>query len=157
MVAAKFQITRKCRICGDSFIAKTISSWYCSPRCSKIAYKRRIDEEKKKKELAEIAQQIPADKEYIKVSEAYAMFEISRDVLYRQIRKGVIPFINMGQKQIRKDKTGVWLAEQMDRNIGTVSRWMTNKIQPSVEQLYDIAKHLDVDVKDLLVSSKNID
>ena len=39
-------------------------------------------------------------------------------------------------------------------NLGTVSRWMTNKVQPSVEQLYDIAKHLDVDVRELLVSSK---
>ena len=53
-----------------------------------------------------------------------------------------------------KDKTGTWLSEKMDRNIGTVSRWMTNKVQPSVEQLYEIAHHLDVDVKDLLVSSK---
>jgi len=55
-----------------------------------------------------------------------------------------------------KEKTGTWLSEQMGRNIGTVSRWMTNKIQPSIEQLYDIARHLDVDVKDLLVSSKDI-
>ena len=53
-----------------------------------------------------------------------------------------------------KDKTGTWLSEQMGRIIGTVSRWMTNKVQPSVEQLYDIAKHLDVDVKELLVASK---
>ena len=53
-----------------------------------------------------------------------------------------------------KDKTGTWLSEKMDRNIGTVSRWMTNKVQPSVEQLYEIARHLDVDVKELLVSSK---
>lgn len=53
-----------------------------------------------------------------------------------------------------KDKTGIWLAEQKDRNVDTVSRWMTNRVQPSVEQLYDIAKYLDVDVKDLLVSSK---
>ena len=52
------------------------------------------------------------------------------------------------------DKTGTWLSEKMDRNIGTVSRWMTNKVQPSVEQLYEIAHHLDVDVKELLVSSK---
>jgi len=37
---------------------------------------------------------------------------------------------------------------------GLQSRWMTNKVQPSVEQLYDIAKHLDVDVRDLLVSTK---
>ena len=53
-----------------------------------------------------------------------------------------------------KEKTGTWLSEQMNRNIGTVSRWMTNKVQPSVEQLYEIARHLDVDVKELLVSSK---
>ena len=52
------------------------------------------------------------------------------------------------------DKTGTWLSEKMDRNFGTVSRWMTNKVQPSVEQLYEIAHHLDVDVKELLVSSK---
>ena len=50
-------------------------------------------------------------------------------------------------------------------NISTVSRWMTNrsalwdacqskKVQPSVEQLYEIARHLDVDVRELLVSSK---
>jgi transcriptional regulator with XRE-family HTH domain len=51
-------------------------------------------------------------------------------------------------------KTGTWLSEQMGRNLGTVSRWMTNKIQPSVEQLFDIAKHLDVDVRELLVSTK---
>jgi transcriptional regulator with XRE-family HTH domain len=53
-----------------------------------------------------------------------------------------------------KEKTGTWLSEQMGRNIGTVSRWMTNKVQPSVEQLYDIAKHLDVDVRELLISTK---
>jgi transcriptional regulator with XRE-family HTH domain len=53
-----------------------------------------------------------------------------------------------------KNKTGIWLSEQMGRNIGTVSRWMTNKVQPSVEQLYEIAHLLDVDVKELLVSSK---
>ena len=63
-------------------------------------------------------------------------------------------------------------------NISTASRWMTNrsalcdacqskKVQPSVEpldlwslatngtqELYEIARHLDVDVKELLVSSK---
>ena len=53
-----------------------------------------------------------------------------------------------------KEKTGTWLSEQMGRNLGTVSRWMTNKVQPSVEQLYDIAKYLDVDVRELLVASK---
>ena len=45
MAAAKFQITRKCKICGETFLAKTIESWYCSPKCFRIAYKRRKDEE----------------------------------------------------------------------------------------------------------------
>ena len=53
-----------------------------------------------------------------------------------------------------KNKTGTWLSEQMGRNLGTVSRWMT-KVQPSVEQLYDIAKYLDVEVRELLVASKS--
>ena len=53
-----------------------------------------------------------------------------------------------------EEKTGTWISEHMGRNLGTVSRWMTNKVQPSVEQLYEIAHHLDVDVKELLVSSK---
>jgi transcriptional regulator with XRE-family HTH domain len=53
-----------------------------------------------------------------------------------------------------RERTGTWLSEQMGHSISTVSRWMTNKVQPSVEQLYDIAKHLDVDVRELLVSTK---
>ena len=53
-----------------------------------------------------------------------------------------------------KERTGTWLSEQMGYNICTVSRWMINKVQPSVEQFYEIAHHLDVDVKELLVSSK---
>jgi transcriptional regulator with XRE-family HTH domain len=55
-----------------------------------------------------------------------------------------------------KEKTGTWLSEQMGRNIGTVSRWMTNKVQPSVEQLFDIAKHLDVDVREYMDQSSLI-
>jgi len=34
-----------------------------------------------------------------------------------------------------KEWTGTWLSEQVGHNICTVSRWMTNKIQPSVELL----------------------
>ena len=53
-----------------------------------------------------------------------------------------------------KEKTGTWLSEQMGRNVGTVSRWMMNKVQPSVEQLYEIANHLDVGLRELLFSTK---
>jgi transcriptional regulator with XRE-family HTH domain len=53
-----------------------------------------------------------------------------------------------------KERTGTWLSEQMGHSISTVSRWMTNKVQPSVEQLHDIIKHLGVDERELLISSK---
>ena len=34
-----------------------------------------------------------------------------------------------------KERTGTWLSEQMEHSISTVSRWMTNKVQPSVKPL----------------------
>lgn len=104
MGAAKYEIQRKCPICGEMFMAKTITSRYSSPRCSRVACKRRKDEEERNRKLDEIAKRIPKAEDYIKVSEAYAMFGISRDTLYRLIRKGVIPYINMGTKRIRVSK-----------------------------------------------------
>ena len=104
MPAAKFEIKRKCSICGEEFLAKTIESWYCSPRCSKIAWKRRKDEEKRNLRLDEVLKSIPKGQDYIKVSEAYALFGISRDTLYRLIRKKTINHINLGTNQIRVSK-----------------------------------------------------
>lgn len=46
------------------------------------------------------------------------------------------------------------LAKHLDKTESTVSRWCTNDVQPSVEVLYQIAKFLDVDIRELLVSTK---
>lgn len=54
---------------------------------------------------------------------------------------------------VERQKTSKWLAEQMDKSNTTVSRWVSNRIQPSVEQLFEIARLLDMDVKDLLNSN----
>ena len=54
-----------------------------------------------------------------------------------------------------QDKTNRWLAEQLGKTEHTISRWCHNKSQPSVAQLNEIASVLDVDVKDLLVSTKS--
>lgn len=56
---------------------------------------------------------------------------------------------------VERQKTSKWLAEQLERSETTVSRWASNKIQPSVEQLFEIARVLNMDVKDLLNSSLN--
>lgn len=55
---------------------------------------------------------------------------------------------------VEQNKTGKWLAEQLDKNEATVSRWCTNESQPSLETLIKIAEVLSVDVRDLLVSTK---
>ena len=51
---------------------------------------------------------------------------------------------------VEKKKTGKWLAEQLGKDPATVSKWCTNAAQPSLETLLQIAKCLEVEVKDLL-------
>jgi putative transcriptional regulator len=53
-----------------------------------------------------------------------------------------------------KGKTNNWLAEKMNVNKTTVSKWCTNLTQPSVETLFTVAEILDVDVRELLVKTK---
>lgn len=49
-----------------------------------------------------------------------------------------------------KQITNKWIAGEMGVNEMTVSRWRTNKVQPSVAQLVEIARLLKVDIKDLI-------
>ena len=55
---------------------------------------------------------------------------------------------------VKKQKTNRWLAEQMGKSENTISRWCSNKSQPSIAQLQEIAILLDVDVRVLLKSQK---
>jgi DNA-binding Xre family transcriptional regulator len=51
-------------------------------------------------------------------------------------------------------RTNKWLAEQLGKDPASVSKWCTNASQPSLETLVEIARSLNVDVKDLLWSTK---
>jgi len=70
--------------------------------------------------------------------------------------------INMSKKPINRlkavlaeqNKTNKWLSEQLQKNETTVSRWCTNEVQPSMENLVLIAETLGVDVKELIYSTK---
>jgi len=53
-----------------------------------------------------------------------------------------------------KKRPNKWLAEQLGKDQGTVSKWCTNTMQPNLETLVEIAKALDIDVKDLLWPTK---
>lgn len=49
-----------------------------------------------------------------------------------------------------KEKTNRWLAEKLDVSEITMSRWTTNKIQPSMSQFVIISKILEVDLNELI-------
>ena len=54
-----------------------------------------------------------------------------------------------------KKRTNKWLAEVLDKDPATVSKWCTNTAQPGLETLLDIARVLEVDIKELLNSSQD--
>ena len=55
----------------------------------------------------------------------------------------------------RKGIKQIWLAERLGKSFNSVNSYVQNRQQPRLEVLSQIAEILDVDIKDLIVSSKN--
>ncbi len=55
-----------------------------------------------------------------------------------------------------KNKTSKWLAEKLQMNPSTISRWCTNNMQPPIDKLSEVANILNVDIRDLLSSTKKV-
>lgn len=53
---------------------------------------------------------------------------------------------------LEKEKTNIWLAEQLGVSATAVSKWCTNRNQPTVETLFSIADILKVGVCELLIT-----
>lgn len=66
--------------------------------------------------------------------------------------------LNMASQSINRikvalaeqNKTNRWLAEQMGKSEITISRWVQNKTQPSLEQLLQVANFLSISPRDLI-------
>jgi putative transcriptional regulator len=48
-----------------------------------------------------------------------------------------------------------WLADKLGKSYNMVNAYVQNRQQPRLEVFTEIAKILDVDIKDLIVSTKN--
>ena len=48
-----------------------------------------------------------------------------------------------------------WLADKLGKSFNTVNGYVQNRQQPRLETLNEISKILDVDIKDLIMSTKN--
>ena len=51
---------------------------------------------------------------------------------------------------VEKNRTSKWLAKEMGRDPATIAKWCTNTAQPSLPQLMQIARLLEVDVRELI-------
>ncbi|MBK8392871.1 MAG: helix-turn-helix transcriptional regulator [Saprospiraceae bacterium] len=51
---------------------------------------------------------------------------------------------------VEKNLSSKWLAENLDKNEATISRWCTNDVQPPLTTLVKIAELLKVTPRDLL-------
>lgn len=51
------------------------------------------------------------------------------------------------------NQTNKWLAEQLGKDPVTVSKWCTNTTQPDLQTLLKIAELLNVDIRELLIST----
>ena len=106
MPGIALEIRRKCKVCGKVFLVKKLDSQFCSKRCGDVYRKRIKDANKREERLSEIILHIPDDREYISVKEAVAIFGVERDTIYRLIKKGKIPAINLGTRltRIKRDE-----------------------------------------------------
>ncbi|MEA3446222.1 MAG: helix-turn-helix transcriptional regulator [Bacteroidota bacterium] len=60
-------------------------------------------------------------------------------------------------KEILKEqgRTQTWLAEKIGKSYVVVTNYCNNNSQPSIQVLTAISKILDVDIRELLVSTKD--
>lgn len=49
-----------------------------------------------------------------------------------------------------KKRTNKWLAEQLGKDPATISKWCTNSAQPTLENLIQVARCLEVNVNELI-------
>lgn len=68
------------------------------------------------------------------------VFQMAKKECLNRIR------VVLAEKQV----TNKWLAEELGVTCMTVSRWKTNKVQPSMSQFVEIARLLQVKIGDLL-------
>jgi excisionase family DNA binding protein len=101
MGSPKFQLKKICKYCGNEFIAHQLNTVYCCKKCAVKGFNVVKREVRKEAERAKIAAAIPDDRDYISVPEARALFGVAKSTIYRLIRLGKIPAINLGSRLVR--------------------------------------------------------
>lgn len=106
MPASKVQYEKVCPVCKNRFRAKTLYSLYCGAKCSRKAKvlkaREELLEQERQKRVAEMSLS-----DYISVSQASDIYQVSKDAIYRLIRRGILPSIPLGPRLIRISKSDI--------------------------------------------------
>ena len=97
MGKSKLQIPKVCKYCGNTFLAKTVKTGYCSHHCASSASNDRKKVERKQKVLDKIK---AAGTEHITITEALKIFTTSRSTIRRLVKSRKIHFIKTSPKRI---------------------------------------------------------
>jgi excisionase family DNA binding protein len=137
---SKLKIPKVCECCGKTFEAKTVTTRFCSKPC---AYK--ADNKRKKFERQEVKQQeliakIPTNRPYISVAETVLLFGISRDTVYRLVRMGKIPAVNLGKRLTRISRAHIETMFAPLTVVPTIPEKQPKKMDYSQAECYTIGE-----------------
>lgn len=104
-MSSRINIQKRCKWCGNIFIAHKTSTEYCSHRCANLAYKDKVRKQRIESFQRESGKKIntpPAinNKEYLNPTEASELLCIGRTSIYRYIRSGNIKVIRFKRKTL---------------------------------------------------------
>jgi excisionase family DNA binding protein len=109
-MSTNIKVNKVCEYCGESFIAKTTVTRYCSHKCNSRHYKQRKREEKLKKvpvqnkivklALPEVDFGRLAQMEFLSIKEATALLGVSERTIYRLMKSGDLETKKIGRRTI---------------------------------------------------------
>ncbi len=139
---------KTCEQCGCEFTSQKSTAHYCSPRCANIARKHRIRDERLKSTSLEIRERerlALLDKDYLTLSDAARMLQMSRNTLYKiveehgiKLRRFTIRTVRIAREDLDRIATecrqdnNVLATPPQEENLG---RWMTRE---QVMEKYDV-------------------
>lgn len=104
-MSSNFTVTRVCDYCGDRFEAKTTVTKFCSSKCRRAYYKRRIRNQKIEVSNKQTNALLPSHfdlvqaKQFLTVRDLSIMLNSSRQTIYNLIKSGRIRAVNILAKK----------------------------------------------------------
>lgn len=107
-MSSNIQISRLCDFCGNSFIARTTVTRFCSKTCNSRYYKKQIRNKKIRQSHAETEEKIKSalvvsnsvDKPFLNLNEACQLLRVSRTTLWRLIKSDRLKVTKIGTRVI---------------------------------------------------------